>query len=50
MTRKKQKNNIFEPVKQPVGELKKNSAIGREWTPEGQIVEVEKVEKKPEGN
>ena len=46
MTRKKQKNNIFEPVKQPVGELKKNSAIGREWTPEGQIVEVEKVEKK----
>lgn len=46
MTRKKQRNNVFEPVKCPMGELKKNSSIGQEWVPEGQIIDVEKVEKK----
>ena len=45
MIRKKQKRNIFEPVRHPIGPIKKTSR-DREWIPEEQIVEAEKVAKK----
>lgn len=46
MTPKKQRKNIFEPVDKPIGEIPRPTIQEREWAPENQIVEAEKVEKK----